>query len=82
MSIIISRYIDNYINEGGYGKPLGNKQGNNLSKFLKIKLKSFGIRIVYKLVKTETKMLVVIIGARDDDQVYDMAKHHIEKHEI
>ena len=27
------------VNEGGYGKPLGNKQGNNLSGFLKIKLK-------------------------------------------
>ena len=31
-------------NEGGYGKPLGNKQGNNLSGFLKIKLKNLGTR--------------------------------------
>lgn len=35
-------------NEGGYGKPLGNKQGNNLAGFLKIKLKNAGIRVVYR----------------------------------
>ncbi len=33
--------------EGGYGKPLGNKNGSNLHGFLKIKLKASGLRIVY-----------------------------------
>lgn len=66
--------------EGGYGKPLGNKNGNDLSGFLKIKLKSAGIRIVYKVIKTETEMLVVVIGARADDEVYQMAGHRVEKH--
>ena len=69
-------------NEGGYGKPLGNKQGNNLSGFLKIKLKSLGIRIVYKLIKIDGQMLVVVIGARADDEVYDTAKKRVEKHDI
>ena len=50
--------------EGGYGKPLGNKNGNHLSGFLKIKLKSAGIRVVYKIYKSDTEMLVVVIGAR------------------
>ena len=68
------------VNEGGYGKPLGNKQGNNLSGFLKIKLKSLGIRIVYKLMKINGQMLVVVIGARADDEVYDIAKKRAEKH--
>ena len=40
------------VNEGGHGKPLGNKQGNDLVGFLKIKLKSAGIRVVYKLIRT------------------------------
>jgi len=35
--------------EGGYGKPLGNKNGNDLTGFLKVKLKSAGLRIVYKV---------------------------------
>jgi mRNA interferase RelE/StbE len=45
--------------EGGYGKPLGKKHGRDLTNFLKVKLRGEGIRIVYKLIHTETKMLVV-----------------------
>ncbi|MBO4468155.1 MAG: type II toxin-antitoxin system RelE/ParE family toxin [Clostridia bacterium] len=65
--------------EGGYGKPLGNKNGKNLSGFLKIKLRDAGIRVVYKLIKTETQMLIVVIGARADDEVYEIADKRIEK---
>lgn len=68
--------------EGGYGKPLGNKQGNDLSGFLKIKLKSAGIRVVYKLIRTETEMLVVVIGARADDEVYETARHRAQKNNL
>lgn len=60
--------------EGGYGKPLGNKNGNDLSGFFKIKLKSAGIRIVYKLIRIDDKMLIVVIGARADDEVYEIAQ--------
>lgn len=70
------------VNEGGYGKPLGNKQGNNLSGFLKIKLKNLGVRVVYKLIKIEGQLLVVVIGARADDEVYDVAKKRADKHNI
>ena len=31
----------------GYGKPLGNKNGNNLTGFFKIKYRGIGIRVVY-----------------------------------
>lgn len=60
--------------EGGYGKPLGNKNGNALTGYLKIKLLAAGIRIVYKLVRTETEMLIVVIGMRSDEEVYQIAK--------
>ena len=41
--------------EGGYGKLLGHKLGNNLTGYLKIKLRSEVIRIVYKLInRTES----------------------------
>ena len=66
--------------QGGYGKPLGNKGDNNLTGFLKIKLKSAGIRVVYKLIQTKTEMLVVVIGARADDEVYEIAQHRVKKH--
>ena len=60
--------------EGGYGKPLGNKQGTNLTGFLKIKLRKEGIRIVYKLIKTETSMLIVVVGMREDEEIYEIAQ--------
>lgn len=70
------------VSEGGYGKPLGNKSGNNLTGLLKIKLRDAGIRIVYKLIRTETEMLVVVIGARADNEVYEAAQKRSEKHEL
>ena len=60
--------------EGGYGKPLGNKRGANLTNFLKIKLRGEGIRVVYKLIRVEGKMLVVVVGIREDEEVYDIAQ--------
>ncbi|MEF9875950.1 MAG: hypothetical protein RRZ85_09740 [Gordonibacter sp.] len=37
---------------------------------MKIKLKNEGIRIVYKLERTESCMRVIVIGARSDNEVY------------
>lgn len=68
--------------EGGYGKPLGNKGGSNLTGFLKIKLRDAGIRVVYKLVRTKTEMLVIVVGARADDEVYEIADKRIKRHRI
>lgn len=70
------------IYEGGYGKPLGNKNGNDLTGLMKIKLRSAGIRVVYKLIQTETEMLIVVIGARADDEVYETAQHRTQKHNL
>lgn len=69
-------------NEGGYGKPLGNHNQTNLAGFLKVKLRGAGLRIVYKLIRTETEMLVVVIGARADDEVYDQAQNRAVKHNL
>ena len=69
-------------NEGGYGKPLGHKHGTNLTGFLKVKLRKEGIRVVYKLIRTETKMLVVVVGVREDDEVYEIAQSRIKKFNI
>ena len=65
--------------EGGYGNPLGNRGGNNLTGLFKIKLLKLGIRVVYKLEKTETEMLIVIIGMRSDEEVYKEADKRISK---
>ena len=69
-------------NEGGFGKPLGNKGGTDLSGFLKIKLKAAGLRVVYKLIRTETEMLIIVIGARADDEVYKTAQKRARKYDL
>lgn len=68
--------------EGGYGKPLGHKSGTNLTGFLKIKLRGAGIRVVYKLERTEHGMTIIVIGVREDDEVYDLASKRIAKHDL
>ena len=65
------------IYEGGYGKPLGNKNGSDLSGFLKVKLKSAGLRVVYKVVRQDDKMLIIVIDARADEEVYGIAQNRI-----
>lgn len=66
--------------EGGFGKPLGNKGNTNLTGFLKVKLRAAGLRIVYKLVRQNDHLLVIVIGARADDEVYQIAQYRVEKH--
>ena len=65
--------------EGGYGKPLSNRNGSNLAGFLKIKIRGDGVRIVYQLRRTETTMSIVVIGIRDDDWVYKEADRRINR---
>ena len=69
-------------NEGGYGKPLGHKHGLNLTNLLKIKLRGEGIRIVYRLIKTDSQMLVIVVGIREDDEVYEIAHSRRTKHDL
>lgn len=68
--------------ENGYGKPLGNQNGTSLAGFLKIKLKSAGLRVVYKLQRTENAMLVIVIGVRADEEVYEIAQKRSIKHNL
>lgn len=67
-------------NEGGFGKPLGHKQGRNLTNLLKIKLRGEGIRVVYKLVRTQSQMIILVVGVREDEEVYDIAYSRRTKH--
>lgn len=68
--------------EGGYGKLLGNKNNANLSGFLKIKLRGAGLRIVYKLTRMQDRMLIIVIGAREDAEAYETAYKRIRKHSL
>ncbi len=64
----------------GYGKPLGNKNGNNLTGFFKIKYRGIGIRVVYTLVVSKMTMNIVVISQRDDNYCYELAAKLYEKY--
>lgn len=66
-------------NEGGYGKPLGNRNSTRLAGYLKIKLKRLGLRVVYKLVREKDVMKVIVVSARADDEVYLLAQKRTDK---
>lgn len=67
------------IHEGGYGKPLGNKNGTLLAGLFKIKLKAAGIRIVYDLINDINGMRIIIIGVRADGELYKSAAQRLNK---
>ena len=64
----------------GYGKPLGSKNGNNLTGFFKIKYRGIGIRVVYTLVLDESIMNIIVISERDDNFCYELAIKLYEKY--
>jgi mRNA interferase RelE/StbE len=52
-----------------------------MADLFKIKLKKSGLRIIYKLVRTKETMLVIIVGARADNEVYIEADTRAKKHQ-
>ncbi len=64
----------------GYGKPLGNKNGNDLTGFFKIKYRGIGIRVVYTLNMEKYLMNIVVISQRDDNLCYELAGKMYEKY--
>lgn len=68
--------------EGGYGKPLGNKNGIHLTNLMKIKFRNLGIRVVYKVERVDGVMKIIVVSARTDEQVYKEAVKRREKHDL
>lgn len=68
--------------EGGYGKPLGNISGTNLTNLMKIKFRDLGIRVVYKIESVDGVMKIIVVSARTDEQVYKEAAKRREKYDL
>ena len=68
--------------EGGYGKRLGNKDNTQLAGFLKVKLRGARLRVVYQLIREKDRMVLIVIGAREDDEVYHIAHKRIQDHNL
>lgn len=70
------------IYQGGYGKPLGNKDGSNLAGLFKIKFRGIGIRVVYSIEERNSVMTIIVVSVRADTQVYQEASHRRTKHDL
>jgi mRNA interferase RelE/StbE len=65
--------------EGGYGKPLGNHSKTKLAGYSKIVLMDLGLRVVYKAVKTDKTMIIIVVSVRSDEEVYKLAQARIKE---
>lgn len=65
---------------GGYGKPLGNKDGTNLTGLFKIKFRGIGIRVVYSIEEHHGIMNIIVVSVRTDNQVYQEAAKRRTRH--
>ena len=63
--------------DGGYGIPLGNKGGNNLTGLLEGKLRGAGLRIIYEL--RDEVMEIIAVGERENEKIYDIAGERYKK---
>lgn len=70
------------VREGGYGKPLGNKSGTNLTNLMKIKLRDLGIWVVYKVERVGKVMKIIVVSARTDEQVYNEAAKRRDRYDL
>ncbi len=70
------------IYQGGYGKPLGNKDGSNLAGLFKIKFRGIGIRVVYFIEERDSVMTIIVVSVRADNQVYQEASHRRTKYDL
>jgi len=80
----INKVVQNPVakSHGGYGEPLGNQKGRDLSGLYKIKYRDIGIRVVYSLREQSGIMTIVVIGVRSNSEVYNEAYKRRIKHDI
>lgn len=64
--------------EGGYGKPLGNQMSSKLAGYMKIKLLTLGLRVIYATKREDNIMQIIIISIHDDAAVYKMAQERVK----
>jgi mRNA interferase RelE/StbE len=80
----IRKVAQNHVSahEGGYGKPLGHHNGADLTGLSKIKFRNLGLHIIYKIEMVDSRMKIIVVSARSDDQVYREAARRRTKYDL
>lgn len=63
------------------GQPLGSRSGGDLTTFRKLVVGNRGYRIVYRIEPDGTVVVVWVIGARADGEVYELALSRLRMHD-
>jgi len=75
--ILVYKQFKKLENSPELGKPLGNKSGYNLSGCRKLYVDKKKIRIVYRIIESEIIVEVIIVGKREDMEVYANATKRV-----
>lgn len=80
----IRKVAQNHVSahEGGYGKPLGHHNGADLTGLTKIKSRNLGLHVIYKIEMVDSRMKIIVVSARSDDQVYREAARRRTKYDL
>lgn len=63
------------------GQPLGSNEGGNLTSFRKLVVGDRQYRIVYRVEKDETVVVVWVIAQRADDKCYELAVSRLQTYQ-
>ena len=74
---LVIKQFEKIIKSPELGKPLGNKNGYNLSGCRKMYADGKKIRIVYKIIYNEIIVEVIAVGQRDEMEVYKKASQRL-----
>jgi len=75
--ILVYKQFKKLENSPELGKPLGNKSGYNLSGCRKLYVDKKKIRVVYRIIESEIIVEVIIVGKREDMEVYANATKRV-----
>jgi len=75
--VLVFKQFKKLQNSPQLGIALGNKAGYNLSGCKKLYVDKKKIRIVYRIVDNEILIEVIVVGKREDMEVYDKANKRI-----
>jgi len=75
--VLVFKQFKKLQNSPQLGIDLGNKAGYNLSGCKKLYVDKKKIRIVYRIVDNEILVEVIVVGKREDMEVYDKANKRI-----
>ena len=62
--------------------PSATNNDNDLTGLFKIKFRDLGLRVVYKTEMVDSRMKIIVVSARSDDQVYREAARRRSKHDL